>query len=122
MAQTTPTSKREPTYRIDPIAPTEIGARFGALLARLEPPLDPAGLAEPRERVAHGGDAGRCGRADTLPDPAPAPCATGHPDGRARPRPGCAPTPRPGTHTRPGGLPRVGERLSARQLVVEGIG
>jgi hypothetical protein len=32
---------RDATYRIDPIEPSQIGARFSALMARLEPVLDP---------------------------------------------------------------------------------
>ncbi|MEO8571655.1 MAG: hypothetical protein ABI553_08115 [Chloroflexota bacterium] len=62
--------KHEPTYRIDPIAPAEIGARFDALLTRLEPHLDPAGLAELRARVAEGDYAGAFARLDALTDAA----------------------------------------------------
>ena len=35
-------SGSEPTYRIDPIQPSQVGARFGALIDRLEPLLLPA--------------------------------------------------------------------------------
>jgi hypothetical protein len=34
-------SDRDATYRIDPIEPSQIGARFSALMAQLEPVLDP---------------------------------------------------------------------------------
>ena len=77
MAQTSPMPKCEPTYRIDPIAPAEIGARFDALLTRLEPHLAPADLEEVRARVAQGDYAAAFARLDALTDAATTEFETG---------------------------------------------
>jgi hypothetical protein len=45
---------REPTYRIDPIDPGQIGPRFESLLDRLEPVLDASDVATLRSLVAAG--------------------------------------------------------------------
>jgi hypothetical protein len=45
-------SKSEPTYRIDPIEPGQIGPRFEALLERMEPVLAETDLARLRSLVA----------------------------------------------------------------------
>ena len=42
----------EPTYRIDPIDPGQIGSRFEALLVRLEPVLDAGDVTALRSLVA----------------------------------------------------------------------
>lgn len=47
-------AKREPTYRIDPIEPHQLAARFTTLVDRLEPVLDPADVAEVRALLADG--------------------------------------------------------------------
>jgi hypothetical protein len=44
----------EPTFRIDPIEPSQVGARFGALVERLEPLLAAADVATLRSQIAAG--------------------------------------------------------------------
>ena len=44
----------EPTFRIDPIEPSQVEARFGALIDRLEPVLAAADVATLRAQVAAG--------------------------------------------------------------------
>ncbi len=77
MAHTSPMPKREPTYRIDPIAPAEIGARFDALLTRIEPHLDPADVAEIRAALADGDYVAAFARLDALTDAATTDFETG---------------------------------------------
>jgi hypothetical protein len=59
-------TKPEPTYRIDPIDPGEIGARFGALLDRLEPVLEAADVASMRSLIAAGDHATAYARLDAI--------------------------------------------------------
>jgi hypothetical protein len=63
-------AKHEPTYRIDPIEPTEIGARFMALLTRLEPSLDPADVTSLRSLIERGDHAAAFARLDAITDAA----------------------------------------------------
>jgi hypothetical protein len=63
-------AKREPRYRIDPIEPDQIGSRFGALLTRLEPHLDPAEMTALRVQVERGDFAAAYTRLDALTDAA----------------------------------------------------
>jgi hypothetical protein len=63
-------AKREPTYRIDPIVPSQIGARFMALLARLEPVLDDSDMTALRSLVDHGNYATAYTRLDAITDAA----------------------------------------------------
>ena len=44
----------EPTFRIDPIEPSQVGARFAALIDRLEPLLLPADVATLRSLIDAG--------------------------------------------------------------------
>ena len=64
-------AKDEPTYRIDPIEPGELEARFVALLARLEPVLGAGDLAPIRILVERGDHAAAFARLDALTDDAP---------------------------------------------------
>ena len=61
-------AKRGPTYRIDPIEPGQIGPRFLALLARLEPLLDPTDHADLRALVEAGAVATAFHRLDAITD------------------------------------------------------
>lgn len=63
-------SKRGPTYRIDPIEPSQIGARFGTLLTRLEPILGASEVAELRSLVEGGDYATAYRRLDAITDEA----------------------------------------------------
>jgi hypothetical protein len=63
-------AKHEPTYRIDPIEPREVGARLTALLTRLEPVLDPAEVASLRSLVERGDHPGAYARLDAITDTA----------------------------------------------------
>jgi hypothetical protein len=58
--------KHDPTYRIDPIDPSQVGARFMALLERLEPVLDAADLAAIRVLVDSGDHAAAFARLDAI--------------------------------------------------------
>jgi hypothetical protein len=64
-------AKREPTYRIDPIEPSQIGTRFNALLVRLEPVLDPDDLAVMRSLADRGDHAAAFELLDAITDAAP---------------------------------------------------
>ena len=55
-----------PSYRIDPIEPGEIGARFEALLERLEPILDAADVTAIRSLLADGDHRAAYGRLDAV--------------------------------------------------------
>ena len=61
-------AKRDATYRIDPIEPSQIGPRFNALLDRFEPVLDVADVAALRASVDHGDFAAAYARLDSLTD------------------------------------------------------
>jgi hypothetical protein len=58
--------KPDPTYRIDPIDPSHVGARFMALLERLEPVLDAADVAELQALVDVGDHAAAFARLDAI--------------------------------------------------------
>ncbi len=47
-------AKQDPTYRIDPIEPGQVGPRFLALIERLEPVLAAADVAGLRSEVVAG--------------------------------------------------------------------
>jgi hypothetical protein len=57
---------RGPTYRIDPIEPSQIGARFVALLDRLEPVLAQSDVDALRAMVAAGDHAAAFTRLDAI--------------------------------------------------------
>ena len=59
-------SGSEPTFRIDPIEPSQVGARFGALIDRLEPVLAAGDVARLRTLVAAGEYATAYERLDTI--------------------------------------------------------
>jgi hypothetical protein len=59
-------SKGEPTYRIDPIEPGQIGPRFEALLERMEPVLEAADVAGLRSLLAAGDYPTAYGRLDAI--------------------------------------------------------
>ncbi len=61
-------AKREPTYRIDPIEPSEIGPRLTALVTRLEPMLDPVDVASLRSLIERGEHAAAYARLDAITD------------------------------------------------------
>lgn len=56
----------EPTFRIDPIEPSQIGSRFGALIDRLEPVLAAGDVATLRLQVAAGDHAAAYERLDAI--------------------------------------------------------
>jgi hypothetical protein len=56
----------EPTFRIDPIEPSQVGARFRALIDRLEPVLAVDDVAGLRALVAAGEHATAYDRLDTI--------------------------------------------------------
>ena len=58
--------KRDATYRIDPIDPSQIGPRFSALLDRFEPVLDASDVASLRALVERGDHAAAYARLDAL--------------------------------------------------------
>lgn len=58
--------RRDPTYRIDPIEPGQIGARFLALLDRLEPVLSRSDVAALRALVDAGDHATAFTRLDAI--------------------------------------------------------
>ena len=60
--------KREATYRIDPIDPSQIGPRFSALVDRFEPVLDVADVTALRALIEHGDHAAAYARLDALTD------------------------------------------------------
>ena len=60
--------KRDATYRIDPIQPSQIGPRFGALLDRFEPVLDVADVAALRALIDRREYAAAYTRLDALTD------------------------------------------------------
>ena len=60
--------KRDATYRIDPIEPSEIGLRFIALLDRFEPVLDVADVAALRALIDRRKYAAAYTRLDALTD------------------------------------------------------
>jgi hypothetical protein len=62
--------KHEPTYRIDPIEPDQVGARLAALLTRLEPLLGASEVAPLRTLVERGDHALAYARLDALTDDA----------------------------------------------------
>lgn len=61
-------ARHEPTFRIDPIEPDQVGARFAALLDRLEPILSAADVTALRSLVAVGEKAAAYARLDALTD------------------------------------------------------
>ena len=61
-------AKRGPRYRIDPIEPDQVGPRMKALVARLEPALDPADTATLRALVEAGDHAAAWARLDAITD------------------------------------------------------
>lgn len=63
-------AKHGPTYRIDPIEPDQIGARFSALLTRLEPVLSASDIATLRSLVEGGDHATAYTRLDAITDDA----------------------------------------------------
>jgi hypothetical protein len=69
-------SKREPTYRIDPIEPDQLGARFARLIDRLSPVLDPADVAEVRSLLAAGSLEAAYDRLDAITNEVTAPIET----------------------------------------------
>jgi len=56
----------EPTFRIDPIEPSQVGARFSALIDRLEPVLVADDVAGLRTLVAAGDHATAYDRLDAI--------------------------------------------------------
>ena len=56
----------EPTFRIDPIEPSEVGARFSALIDRLEPSLRADDVVALRSLVAAGDHAAAFDRLDSI--------------------------------------------------------
>jgi hypothetical protein len=60
--------KRDATYRIDPIDPSQIGPRFSALLDRFEAILEVADVTALRESVGNGDYAAAYVRLDALTD------------------------------------------------------
>jgi hypothetical protein len=56
----------EPTFRIDPIGPSEVGPRFAALIDRLEPVLSADDVAAIRRQVAAGDTAAAYDRLDAV--------------------------------------------------------
>jgi hypothetical protein len=56
----------EPTFRIDPIEPSQVGARFGALIDRLEPVLLADDVVRLRALVAAGDHAAAYERLDAI--------------------------------------------------------
>ena len=56
----------EPTFRIDPIEPSQVAARFGALIDRLEPVLAAGDVAHLRTLVAAGEYGTAYERLDTI--------------------------------------------------------
>jgi hypothetical protein len=58
--------RRDPTYRIDPIEPDQIGARLLALLDRLEPVLSASDAAAVRALVDAGDHAAAFARLDAI--------------------------------------------------------
>jgi hypothetical protein len=61
---------REPTYRIDPIEPGQVGRRLADLLTRLEPLLPADDVAEIRSLVDGGDHAAAFARLDAITDDA----------------------------------------------------
>ena len=55
-----------PTFRIDPIDPSEVGPRFAALMERLEPVLAPDDVATIRRQMAAGDTAAAYDRLDAI--------------------------------------------------------
>jgi hypothetical protein len=60
--------KRDATYRIDPIDPSQIGPRFSALIDRFEPVLDVAEVTALRGWIERGDHAAAYARLDELTD------------------------------------------------------
>jgi hypothetical protein len=60
--------KRDATYRIDPIDPSQIGPRLAALLDRFEPVLDASDIAALRGLIERGDHATAYARLDALTD------------------------------------------------------
>jgi len=58
----------EPTFRIDPIDPSEVGPRFTALIDRLEPVLSADDVAAIRGMLAAGDQGAAFDRLDTVTD------------------------------------------------------
>jgi hypothetical protein len=58
----------EPTFRIDPIEPSEVGARFVALIDRLVPVLQRDDVATLRALVARGDHVSAFERLDAITD------------------------------------------------------
>jgi hypothetical protein len=56
----------QPTFRIDPIGPSEIGPRFAALIDRLEPVLSDDDVAAIRLQMAAGDTAAAYDRLDAI--------------------------------------------------------
>lgn len=56
----------EPTFRIDPIEPSQVGVRFGALIDRLEPVLSANDVAGLRTLVAAGDHAAAYDQLDAI--------------------------------------------------------
>jgi hypothetical protein len=63
-------AKHEPTYRIDPIEPGQVGARLASLLTRLEPLLAASDIAPLRSLIERGDYATAYARLDALTDDA----------------------------------------------------
>lgn len=60
--------KHDPTYRIDPIEPAQVRARFATLVTRLEPVLDATDVAGLRALLDAGDHAGAYARLDSITD------------------------------------------------------
>ena len=69
-------AKREPTYRIDPIGPDDVGPRFAALVHRLAPLLAPEDVASVRALLAEGALVGAYDRLDASTDEVTVPIET----------------------------------------------
>jgi hypothetical protein len=60
--------RHDPTYRIDPIEPAQVGRRFATLLTRLEPRLDATDVASLRDLLDAGDHATAWARLDAITD------------------------------------------------------
>ena len=61
-------TRHDPTFRIDPIEPGQVGPRFTALIDRLEPLLDADDVRALRSLVAAGDYAAAFDRLDSITD------------------------------------------------------
>jgi len=68
--------QRDPVYRIDPIEPSQIAARFTALLDRLEPVLTESDVAALRALVDAGDHAAAFARLDAITNDGTIPVST----------------------------------------------